>query len=150
MTIALRQTLLFVIAALALSARAAAPHHAFTPVYDPKRTVTVQGVVTEFKLTNPHSLATVDVKDASGQVVTWTVEFDGRINLSEFGWTDRTIVAGETVTVTGNPTHTASPRLFFRRLVRTGGEELVRGLDAQATAIDEERRKRAQQRSEQK
>ena len=142
MTMTFRRTCLFLIAALAVSARTATPHHAFTPVYDATRTVTVHGVVTDFKLMNPHALMTVDVKDARGQVVTWTVEFDGLLNLSEFGWTARTIVAGETVTVTGSPTHTNSPRLFFRRLVRAGGEELVRGLDAQNSAIDEERRKR--------
>lgn len=142
MTTTLRWALPVVAAALAISAPTATAHHAFTPVYDGKRSVTVQGVVTDFKLMNPHSLMTMDVKDASGPVVMWTVEFDGLLNLSEFGWTARTIVAGETVTVTGSPTHTNSPRMFFRRLVRAGGEELVRGLDAQNSAIDDERRKR--------
>jgi uncharacterized protein DUF6152 len=150
MTMTFRRTSVFLVATLALSARTATPHHAFTPVYDATRSVTVQGIVTEFKLMNPHALMTIDVKDASGQVVTWTVEFDGLLNLSEFGWTARTIAAGEALTVSGNPTHTGSPRLFFRRLVRAGGEELVRGIDAQNNAIDEERRKRAQQRSQQK
>lgn len=142
MAITLRQTLVVLAAAAAISARTAAAHHAFTPVYDGARTVTVQGVVTEFRLVNPHSLMTMKVKDATGQEVTWTVEFDGLLNLSEFGWTPRSIVAGEALTVTGNPTHTGSPRLFFRRLVRPSGEEIVRGLDSQNNAIDDERRNR--------
>lgn len=143
------RALTLVVPALAMAASASA-HHSFAPVYDAQRTVTVQGVVTEFRFINPHSMMAIDVSDAAGMVVTWTVEFDGVLNLSEGGWTERTIVPGERLTVSGNPTHTNSPRMFFRRLVRADGTEVLRHQDTRGSAIDEQRRQRARERSQQK
>jgi hypothetical protein len=125
-------------------------HHSFAPVYDAQRTVTVQGVVTEFRFINPHALMSIDVTDEAGRVVKWTVEFDGRLNLTEGGWTERSIVVGERIAVSGNPTHTNSPRMFFRKLVRADGTEVVRHQDTRGATIDEQRRQRARQRTEQK
>jgi hypothetical protein len=136
-----RHSLLLLIPALTISVDVARAHHSFAAVYDQKRTITVDGVVTEFRLVNPHSLMSIDVTEPSGRVVKWTVEFDGRLNLTEGGWTERSIVAGERITVTGNPTHIDSPRLFFRRLMRPNGIEIVRPMDAQENTIDEQRRR---------
>ena len=132
-----------------LVARGAA-HHAFSPVYDDKRTVTVAGVVTEFRFVNPHAMMAMDVTDDSGRVTKWAVEFAGRLNLSEVGWTEESIKAGERVTVTGNPTHTNSNRLFFRRLVRSDGSELLPGATQRESAIEQERRERAKARQQAK
>src|SRR5262245_58796684 len=129
-------------------AGAANAHHAFAPVYDASRTVTVAGTVKEFRFVNPHAMLVMDVKDEAGKVVTWTVEFSGRLNLSNSGWTADTIAVGERLTVTGNPTHTNSPRLFFTRLVRANGTELRAGGDRFST-LEEERRQRREQRDQQ-
>ena len=145
----LRAVILLVLA-LAVASNIASAHHAFAPVYDAQRTVSVQGVVTEFRFINPHALMSLDVPDDSGKVVTWTVEFDGVLNLSEGGWTEHTIVAGDRLTVSGNPTHTNSPRMFFRKFVRADGTEVVRHQDTRGGTIDEQRRERARQRSQQK
>ena len=124
-----------------------AAHHAFSPVYDDKRTVSVAGVVTQFRFVNPHALLYLDVTDDKGQVTKWTVEFAGRLNLSENGWTEDTIKAGERVTVTGNPTHAASTnRMAFRKLVRADGSELVPATAQRESAIEQERRERAKAR----
>ena len=128
----------------------AGAHHSFSPVYDGKRQVTVVGVVTQFKFANPHALMSMDVTDETGKVVKWTVEFAGNLNLSEKGWTANTIQAHEQVTVTGNPTHTGSPRMFFTKLVRADGTELLREDTLRSKAIDEDRRQRALQRSQAK
>ena len=135
---------------LLLAAGEAVPHHAFSPVYDEKRVMTVAGVVTEFRFVNPHALMSIDVTDDAGKVATWTVEFAGRLNLSEFGWTADSIKTGERVTVTGNPTHTGSARMFFRRIVRADGTELLPGNAQRLDTIDEERRRRARERGQQK
>jgi hypothetical protein len=125
-------------------------HHSFAPVYDAQRQVTVAGLVTQFKFVNPHALMFMDVADESGKIVEWTVEFAGNLNLSEKGWTANTIKAHERVTVTGNPTHTGSPRMFFRKLVRADGTELLGEDTGRTKAIEEERRQRALQRNQQK
>lgn len=125
-------------------------HHAFSPVYDIKRSISVQGVVTEFRLVNPHALMLMDVTDETGKVSKWTVEFDGRLNLTEHGWNEHTIVVGERVTVTGNPTHVGAPRLFFRKLVRPDGSELQKGSDETLNEVERVRHERATQRNLQK
>jgi len=143
-------TVLFILLALVLVVDRLGAHHAFSPVYDGKRTITVQGVVTEFRLINPHALMLMDVTDDSGKVVTWTVEFAGRLNLTEGGWTERSITPRQKVTVTGNPTHTNSPRIFFLQLVREDGTELFLPNKARTDTIEEQRRQRARERSQPK
>ena len=141
---------LFVIPVLVLSAAGASSHHAFSPVYDEKRLITVAGVVTQFRFVNPHAMMLMDVTDESGKVVKWAVEFAGSLNLSEVGWTAASIKAHERVTATGNPTHTGSQRMFFRRLVRPDGTELLPAGPQRLKAVEEERRQRALQRNQQK
>jgi len=106
--------------------------------------------VTEFRFINPHAIMLMDVTDESGRVAKWTVEFAGRLNLSEVGWTADSVKAGERITVTGNPTHTGSQRMFFRKLVRVDGSELLPAGPQRLKAIEEERRQRALQRNQQK
>jgi Family of unknown function (DUF6152) len=79
------RTLLFVLPILIFTVASASSHHAFSPVYDAKRTITVAGVVTQFRFVNPHAMMLMDVKDKSGKVVKWNVEFAGRLNLEEAG-----------------------------------------------------------------
>jgi hypothetical protein len=126
-------------------------HHSFSGVYDGTRVVTVTGVVTQFKFVNPHALLLMDVTDESGKVSKWTVEFAGRLNLSEIGWTADSINAKERVTVTGNPTHAAGlSRLAFVKIVKADGTVLLPAAEERAKAIDEERRQRALARDKQK
>jgi DNA/RNA endonuclease YhcR with UshA esterase domain len=129
-----------------LSATIASPHHSFSAVYDDKRSVTVSGTVTQFRFVNPHALLYMDVTDDSGTVAKWVVEFAGRLNLSEVGWTAQSVVPGERVTVTGNPTHTPSLQLAFVKLMKADGTVLVPAAAQRADALEEERRERARQR----
>jgi len=121
-------------------------HHSFAAQYDGSKTVTLDGTVKDFRFVNPHALATIDVADEKGAVQQWTVEFDGRLNLTNFGWTEATIRPGERVKISGNPERASAPRIFFTKLVRADGTELVRGGD-RLNAIEEDRRLRAAQRA---
>jgi len=121
-------------------------HHSFAAQYDGSKTVTLDGTVKDFRFVNPHALATVDVADDKGAVQQWTVEFDGRLNLTNFGWTEATIRPGERVKISGNPERAGAPRIFFTKLMRADGSALVRGGD-RLNAIEEDRRLRATQRA---
>ena len=84
------RALLLAVSIVTLTVAAARAHHAFSPVYDAKRTVVVDGVVTQFRFVNPHAMLLIDVTDSkTGKVVKWNVEFAGRLNLEEAGWTRR-------------------------------------------------------------
>jgi len=135
--------------AVALSAGALAPaeaHHSFAAVYDGSKTVTLEGIVTEFRFVNPHALATIDVSDDKGAKQQWTVEFPGRLNLTNAGWNENTIAPGEHVRISGSPERTGGPRIYFSKLVHADGRELVRPALDRNNTIDEERRQRALQR----
>jgi Family of unknown function (DUF6152) len=144
------RTLLFVLPILIFTVTSASSHHAFSPVYDAKRTITVDGVVTQFRFVNPHAMMLMDVKDKTGKVVKWNVEFAGRLNLEEAGWTADSIKPGEHVKVTGNPAWKSDQRMAFVKLVRADGTELEPGRAQRLSAIEEERRQRAKQREQQK
>ena len=134
-------------ALLVVCVRTANSHHSFAAVYDDSRLLTVSGVVTQFKFVNPHAMMTMDVTDASGKVRNWTIEFAGRLNLSNVGWTAQSIKAGQHVTVTGNPTHTGSERIAFKRLLLADGTELLPAGPQRSNALEEERKQRALQRN---
>lgn len=120
-------------------------HHAFSPVYDGNRTVSVTGVVAEFRFVNPHAQMELVVTDEAGDVTRWKVEFDGRVNLTNHGWNDETISVGEHITVTGNPAHTNSSQMFFVSLRRDDGSEIIRG-SSTIQSLEDQRRQRREQR----
>lgn len=133
---------------LVLSTTLAGAHHSFAAIYDGSRTVTVAGVVTAFRFINPHAEMSMDVTEGTSSTASWDVEFDGQVNLVSDGWTDDTIRVGERVSVTGNPTRTASTRIFFVSLRREDGSVLERPPLQRFKALELERRQRAEQRGE--
>src|SRR5689334_3581297 len=141
---------LMIISLLLLVVTPTFSHHSFSAVYDGTKQTTVTGVVSQFRFVNPHAMMSINATDASGKLTKWVVEFDGRLNLSNFGWTENSIKSGEHVTVTGNPSHTEPNRIFFLKLLHADGTELVRGSLQRANSIEEDRRQRALQRDQQK
>ena len=75
-------------------------HHG-NAAYDNK-TVTVKGVVTEWRWTNPHSFLKFDANDEKGDVVHWIGEWNAPSTLINFGITAKSIKVGDHVTVTMN------------------------------------------------
>jgi hypothetical protein len=69
--------------------------------YDNK-TVTIKGVVTEWRWTNPHSLLKFDAKDEKGDVVQWIGEWNAPSTLINFGITAKSFKVGEEITVIMN------------------------------------------------
>jgi len=61
---------------LAAAVVPAQAHHAFAAAFDANALVTVQGVITEVKLVNPHSWFMLDATDEKGVVTHW--EFEGQ------------------------------------------------------------------------
>ena len=61
----------------ALSLMAAAPllaHHVGEKAYDKNKPVTLSGVVAKIEWINPHAWIILDVQDANGKFVTWSLE----------------------------------------------------------------------------
>jgi hypothetical protein len=73
-------------------------HHG-NAAYD-NRTVTIKGVITEWKWTNPHSFLKFDAKDEKGEIVHWIGEWNAPSTLINFGITAKSFKVGDQVTVT--------------------------------------------------
>jgi hypothetical protein len=86
----------------------AAAHHSLTVEFDITRTVTITGVITGMKWTNPHSWLSVDVKDAQGRVTKWEVEFGSPNALYRRGWRRSDLANDLTVTIVGYPSRDKS------------------------------------------
>jgi hypothetical protein len=86
----------------------AAAHHSLTVEFDITRTVTITGVITDMKWTNPHSWLSVDVKDAQGRVTNWQVEFGSPNSLYRRGWRRSDLANNLTVTIVGYPSREKS------------------------------------------
>jgi hypothetical protein len=140
------QTVFFAVLLWPLSTTAAAAHHAFSPVYDASKTVTITGTLTDFKLVNPHAMMTIDVVDKAGKRVPWIVEMPGLLSLTRSGWTEKTVSVGDRLTVSGNPTHTGSARVAWKRIVLANGTEMLDPGDDRESTIEQQRRERARQR----
>src|SRR5580704_13791854 len=95
---------------------AAWAHHG-NVAYDETHPVTVSGTVTEFVWSNPHCQIYLDVKDAKGKVVSWSVESQSPGILRRNGWTRTILKPGDQITVTLIPARNGVPVGF-------SGEEL--------------------------
>jgi hypothetical protein len=92
------QQILFVGSVLAAPAAAAA-HHSYA-MFDQTRSLTVQGTVHAIEWTNPHIWIWIDVKTAGGGSTPYGFESNAPSELSRFfGWSKRSLTAGEAVTV---------------------------------------------------
>lgn len=93
-------------------------HHSISRHYDRNDTVTVEGVVVEFLLRNPHSQIRMEVQNASGAIEVWTLEMDDAEDILEQGIVADTIRAGDVVVATGNPARDGSGAMFVRTMMR--------------------------------
>ena len=86
---------------LLVAAAPARAHHSFAAVFDANQPVTVQGVVAEVRLENPHSWFFIDVKDASGKVERWAFEAGTPSGMVRNGFKPNIIKKGVEVTIKG-------------------------------------------------
>ena len=64
---------------------------------------TIEGVVTEYRMRNPHSYFTLETADANGEPVQWTVQMGSLLSVTRRGWTRDTLAVGDRVTVGVRP-----------------------------------------------
>ncbi len=76
-------------------------HHGATSLYDVKKETTLKVTITEFTWTNPHvEVGIASVEDKSAR---WLLELGSPPNISNRGWTAKSLKPGDVVTVTFNP-----------------------------------------------
>ena len=110
-------------ALLALPATAQA-HHSFAAFFDPDKSVTVTGTVTEFRFTNPHGMIALDVKQPDGSVVQWRAETNAPVVLVRRGWTRNVIKPGDVVTIEGWPSRDGRNYMRLRAMQDANGKNI--------------------------
>lgn len=122
---------LLLVAAGALGGAAPAiAHHAFAAEFDAEQPVEVKGVVTKFKLVNPHSWLYLDVKGADGTVTNWGFEFSAPNALASRGLGKADVKPGDEISIKGYKSKNGGPfgysvfaTLSDGRVIQTGGAQ---------------------------
>ena len=81
-------------------------HHSWSGIYDTEKSVTIEGVVTEFLFRSPHLALLIDVSNDVGEIEHWTVEWGSPRRMREAGHDENVLQPGDRVVVTGQPAWT--------------------------------------------
>jgi hypothetical protein len=114
-------------AALAASlclAPLAQAHHSNSAFYVTK-VITIKGVVKEFRWSNPHVWVILTVDDGKGNKVDWKVEGRPPGILSRAGWSPKSLVPGETITVDLSPAKDDTASGLIARVTKEDGTILA-------------------------
>jgi hypothetical protein len=99
-------------------------HHS-PAAFDRTKEVMLEGTVTAFKWSNPHSWIEMDVQDDAGKVQKWSVEMTSPTYLIRAGWKSNSVKPGDKITVTVNPVRTGEPVGIFVNAVLPDGRTLT-------------------------
>ena len=83
-------------------------HHSFA-MFDQENSIDLEGIVQEFKYTNPHSYLLLEVRGDDGSAVVWTLEGQAPSILSRDGWSKESLRPGDHVLVTIDPLRSGAP-----------------------------------------
>ena len=109
---------LIILAGISLATLPGLAHHSGT-MFDTTKTITVEGVVKRWELTNPHSWLWVEVKEKDGKLAVWGFEAEGPSTLSRAGIKPSDFKEGTKLTITGNPMRDGKKQATWINAVRT-------------------------------
>lgn len=128
-----------IIAAATLFPAAVIAHHNAASHYLLDQKITVHGVVTKFRLINPHARIYFDVTDDDGNVQQWLGEGNASSVLRRREWEDDTLKPGDVITITGSPARDGGNKLDWESIVLEDGTEL-RGGNTKAGELEQQLR----------
>ena len=101
-----------------------AAHHSRTG-YEDEFTVTLTGVVQEFRWRNPHTFLVWTVTDEDGNEVDWTGEMSSIQTVTSWGVSRNSFPQGEEVTVTAFPSTRGTPHSIIQKVTMTADGKVV-------------------------
>lgn len=119
-----------VLAGLVLGLFAASPvcaHHNPTSHYLIDEMITVEGVVTEFRLINPHARIYFDVIAADEEVQHWFAEGNAAGILKRRGWNKDMLKPGTAIKISGYPARDGGHKLDWKLIELEDGTVLRGG-----------------------
>jgi hypothetical protein len=116
-----RTLALLVVCALLIAVAPLSAHHS-TAMYTGSKTVT--GKVVKFEWTNPHAHIYIETKDEGGKTVVWDCEMMSLNHLRSYGWTAKTVQAGDIISATGAYAKSGDPSMIASRMKLADGREI--------------------------
>jgi hypothetical protein len=110
------------VGALFLTNISSLAHHSST-MFDTKKTITVEGVVKQWELTNPHSWLWVEVTEKDGKVSVWGFEAEGPSTLLRAGIRPSDFKVGTKLSITGNPMRDGTKAAIWISATRADGKK---------------------------
>ena len=98
-------------------------HHSGA-MFEPEKTITLEGTVKEFEYTNPHSWLYVTVRDPQGAETVWGFESEGPSALMRAGIRANALQPGDHVTVQTRPLRDGRPAGAWVSVTKTDGTVL--------------------------
>ena len=127
--------LLVIAGAAAMTAAVpAASHHSFA-MFNQREIMTLDGVVTDFQWTNPHTFIEMDVSQGARKVH-WSIELNSPNNLRRQGWRRNSLAAGDRITLRMNPLRDGHPGGLFLDLTKADGTTLDSGLPKNGSPVN--------------
>ena len=115
-------------------------HHSPASLFVLSEHASIEGIVTEYRLGNPHARVYLTVTNEAGEEEQWMAEGGSRTVLIRKGWTGDEVKVGEFVRIVGNPSRDGSQILHWETIFLPDGTELF-GEDVDYSTIDERRRR---------
>jgi hypothetical protein len=119
-----RSIALPVAVAMSLLALPASAHHSAAAQYEVNRTISLSGVVEEFRFVNPHAVIRLAVDDSKGGKVVWSAEWAPTSILRRLGLKGDALRAGDRVTIEGNPAKDGTNNLLTETITFADGRRL--------------------------
>src|SRR3954454_6170670 len=119
-----RQVPILAFTLVAVAATMVSAQKPYVATYDAARSIRLQGAVTRVEWVNPRAFLFIDVKDATGTVTNWAVEFGNPLELESRGWKKSSVALGDVVRVDGIPSRGAAAHASAKSITstRTGRE----------------------------
>lgn len=125
----MRRTILaaMTVAGVWLAAAPIIAHHSNAAMYDADKRIVIKGEISKIQWTNPHSYLYLDVRDASGKVVTWALEGFPPNTLLRTGWKTSMLKTGDVLSVEGATARDGSNHLLAREITLPDAKKLYWG-----------------------
>ena len=127
-------------------------HHNPASHYVIRDLITVEGVVVEYRLINPHARIYFDVTTADGEVQHWLAEGNAAGILKRRGWTKESLKPGEVIKISGYPARDGGHAIDWKLIVKADGTELrggnTVGVERDRLLEDIDKRRQQQQEEE--
>jgi hypothetical protein len=100
-------------------------HHGSNISYQVDKTITLEGIVTEWEYRNPHPQIYFDVKDKDGSVAHWATELlptPLMLRNMNVGWSRDTVKPNDRITLVCNPSRVAGARACLAKELTLNGK----------------------------